>query len=72
MCCRLETLYQALQANGSDIHMMIINGGPPPAPGEAGVFEQLVSFDVYHDDDQQQIWGQVFRGNKDDMFIFNR
>jgi len=67
-------LQQAYAANGTTVRMMIVNGGPRPGPGDLGVFEEIVAntpIEVVHDDDGLTIWTQVFRGNKDDIFILN-
>ncbi|KAL8612114.1 hypothetical protein ACOMHN_013993 [Nucella lapillus] len=69
---RLQALKTELQSQGHGVNMMVVNGGPRPALGENGTFEQRVSFPVYHDDDDRTIWRQVFRGNKDDIFVFDR
>lgn len=69
---RMQALHQSLQGNGTVVHMLIINGGPRPGPGEVGTFESIVSFPVYHDDDSLTIWRRVFQGNKDDIFVLDR
>ncbi|XP_076462813.1 selenoprotein P-like [Babylonia areolata] len=68
----LEHLHGDLQAQGKDVYMMIVDGGPRPAPGEDGVFENIVSFPVYHDDDNRTIWRQVFQGNEGNAFLIDR
>ncbi|XP_076440569.1 selenoprotein Pb-like [Babylonia areolata] len=68
----LEAMHTAFQANGTDVRMMIVNGGPRPSPGETGVFENIVSFPVYHDDNSRTIWRWVFRGGKDDILVTDR
>lgn len=68
---RLQNLLYSLQSSGANVHMMIINGGPRPSPGENGPFERRVSFPVYHDN-SRTIWRQRFHGNKDDIFIIDR
>ncbi|XP_076463122.1 uncharacterized protein LOC143295353 isoform X2 [Babylonia areolata] len=52
--------------------MMIVDGGPRPAPGEDGAFENIVSFPVYHDNNVRTIWRQVFRGNEGIAFLIDR
>ncbi|XP_076462831.1 selenoprotein Pa-like isoform X2 [Babylonia areolata] len=69
---RLERLHGKFQTQGIDVYMMIVDGGPRPAPGEDGVFENIVSFPVYHDDDNRTIWRQVFQGNDGNVFLIDR
>ncbi|XP_076462497.1 selenoprotein P-like [Babylonia areolata] len=68
----LERLHGDFQTQGIDVYMMIVDGGPRPASGEDGVFENIVSFPVYHDDDNRTIWRQVFQGNVGDAFLIDR
>lgn len=69
---RLQILRSQLESEGREVHMMIINAGPRPQPGEEGTFERRVSFPVYHDDNTRTIWREVFRGGKDDIFTIDR
>ncbi|XP_076462055.1 selenoprotein P-like [Babylonia areolata] len=69
---RMERLLGEFQTQGIDVYMKIVDGGPRPAPGEDGVFENIVSFPVYHDDDNRTIWRQVFQGNEGNAFLIDR